>query len=435
MASNHEQAPYRIGFDIGGTFTDFILVDAEQGRLHLHKCLTTPEDPSIGALAGLSDLLEAVGVDIAQVGHVVHGTTLVANAIIGRSGARLGLLTTRGFRDILEMGTEQRYDIHDLFLTFPEPLARRRDRREVGERVSRDGHVLEALDPDAVRREVRELVEDGVEALAVCFLHSYKNPVHERTVRDLVRSEFPDLPVSISSDVHPQINEYERSSTTAANAYVQPLMSAYVRRLDRVLRERGFGGRFHLIQSSGGLTATETAQELPIRFLESGPAGGAQASALVGRAIGHSDLLSFDMGGTTAKASLIQNGKPDIAPMLEAARVHRFKKGSGLPVHAPVIDMMEIGAGGGSIARVDELGLLKVGPESAGAEPGPACYGQGGIRPTVTDANLLLGYLDPGYFLGGRMALDRAAAESAMTALAAELGLSVEEAAWASTIS
>ena len=354
----------------------------------------------------------------------------MTNAIIERSGARLGLLTTRGFRDILEMGTEQRYDIHDLFLTFPEPLARRGDRREVGERVSRDGRVLEALDPDAVRREVRELVADGVEALAVCFLHAYKNPVHERAVRDLVRSEFPDLPVSISSDVHPQINEYERSSTTAANAYVQPLMSAYVRRLDRVLRERGFGGRFHLIQSSGGLTAPETAQALPIRFLESGPAGGAQASALVGRAIGHSDLLSFDMGGTTAKASLIQDGEPDIAPMLEAARVHRFKKGSGLPVHAPVIDMMEIGAGGGSIARVDELGLLKVGPESAGAEPGPACYGQGGVRPTVTDANLLLGYLDPGYFLGGRMALDRTAAESAMTALAAELGLSVEEAAW-----
>ena len=430
MASDHVQAPYRIGFDIGGTFTDFILVDGEQGRLHLHKCLTTPEDPSIGALAGLSDLLEAAGVDIADVGHVVHGTTLVTNSIIERSGARLGLLTTRGFRDILEMGTEQRYDIHDLFLTFPEPLARRRDRREVGERVSRDGYVLEALDPDAVRREVRELVADGVEALAVCFLHAYKNPIHERVVRDLVRSEFPDLPVSISSDVHPQINEYERSSTTAANAYVQPLMSAYVRRLDRVLRERGFGGRFHLIQSSGGLTAPETAQALPIRFLESGPAGGAQASALVGRTIGHSDLLSFDMGGTTAKASLIQNGEPDIAPMLEAARVHRFKKGSGLPVHAPVIDMMEIGAGGGSIARVDELGLLKVGPESAGAEPGPACYGQGGVRPTVTDANLLLGYLDPGYFLGGRMALDRAAAESAMSALAAELGLSVEEAAW-----
>ena len=431
MATHGAQAPScRIGFDIGGTFTDFILVDGESGALHLHKCLTTPEDPSIGALAGMTDLLRAAGLGLAEVGHVVHGTTLVTNAIIERSGARLGLLTTRGFRDILQMGTEQRYDIHDLFLAFPEPLAARRDRREIAERVSRDGTVLEALDPEAVRREVRELVDDGVEALAICFLHAYKNPVHERAARDLVGTEFPDLPVSISSEVHPQINEYERSSTTTANAYVQPLMSAYVRKLDGALRERGFGGRFHLIQSSGGLTAPETARELPIRFLESGPAGGAQASALVGRAIGHDDLLSFDMGGTTAKASLIQDGEPDIAPMLEAARVHRFKKGSGLPVHAPVIDMMEIGAGGGSIARVDELGLLKIGPESAGAEPGPACYGLGGVRPTVTDANLLLGYLDPRYFLGGRMALDAAAAESALARLATDLGLSVAEAAW-----
>ena len=430
MDNHTAPATVRVGFDIGGTFTDFILVDEANGRLHLHKCLTTPEDPSIAALAGLSDLLRGAGLDLAAVGHIVHGTTLVTNAIIERSGARLGLLTTRGFRDILEMGTEQRYDIHDLFLTFPQPLARRRERREIAERVSRDGAVLEAIDPDAVRREVRDLVDDGVEALAVCFVHAYRNPIHERLVRELVRSEFPDLPVSISSDVHPQINEYERSSTTAANAYVQPLMSAYVRRLDRALRERGFRGRFHLIQSSGGLTAPETAEALPIRFLESGPAGGAQASALVGRAIGHADLLSFDMGGTTAKASLIQDGEPDIAPMLEAARVRRFKRGSGLPVHAPVIDMMEIGAGGGSIARVDDLGLLKVGPESAGAEPGPACYAQGGVQPTVTDANLLLGYLDPGYFLGGRMALDTAAAESAMAGLAACLGLPVAQAAW-----
>ena len=430
MATNRIPAHCRIGFDIGGTFTDFILVDEAKGRLHLHKCLTTPEDPSIAALAGLSDLLQAGGVEMREVGHIVHGTTLATNAIIERNGARLGLLTTRGFRDVLEMGTEQRYDIHDLFLTFPQPLASRRDRREIAERVSRDGTVLEAIDPDAVRREIRDLVDDGVEALAVCFLHAYRNPVHEQRVRDIVEREFPGIPVSISSDVHPQINEYERSSTTAANAYVQPLMSAYVSRLDRALHERGFRGRFHLIQSSGGLTAPETAEALPIRFLESGPAGGAQASALVGRAIGHADLLAFDMGGTTAKASLIQNGEPDIAPMLEAARVHRFKKGSGLPVHAPVIDMMEIGAGGGSIARVDDLGLLKVGPDSAGAEPGPACYGLGGVQPTVTDANLLLGYLDPGYFLGGRMALDAAAARSAMQGLAARLGLSVAEAAW-----
>ena len=274
MTTSESPATCRIGFDIGGTFTDFILADEATGRLHLHKCLTTPEDPSIGALEGMTDLLRAAGVDLAEVGQVVHGTTLVTNSIIERTGARLGLLTTRGFRDILEMGTEQRYDIHDLFLTFPKPLAARRDRREITERVSRDGAVLEAIDREAVRREISDLVDDGVEALAVCFLHAYKNPVHERLVRDLVRTEFPDLPVSVSSDVHPQINEYERSSTTAANAYVQPLMSAYVRRLDRVLRERGFRGRFHLIQSSGGLTAPETAERLPIRFLESGPAGG-----------------------------------------------------------------------------------------------------------------------------------------------------------------
>ena len=423
-------APRRIGFDIGGTFTDFILADPASGRLHLHKCLTTPEDPSVGALAGMAELLQAAGVALSAVGHVVHGTTLATNAIIERSGARLGLLTTRGFRDVLEMGTEQRYDIHDLFLTFPEPLAARRDRREIGERVSRDGAVLQAIDPGAVRREVRELVEDGIEALAVCFLHAYRNPVHERVVRDLVRAEFPHLPVSISSDVHPQVNEYERSSTTTANAYVQPLMSAYVHKLDRALRGRGFTGRFHLIASSGGLTALETAAALPVRFLESGPAGGAQASGLAGRGIGRADVISFDMGGTTAKASLLRDGAPDVAPMLEAARVHRFKKGSGLPVHAPVIDMIEIGAGGGSVARVDELGLLKVGPESAGADPGPACYGRGGDRPTVTDANLLLGYLDPGYFLGGRMTLDEAAAESAMAVLAGRLGLSVEETAF-----
>jgi len=425
-----EMARYRLGFDIGGTFTDFVLVDSVEHRLHLHKCLTTAHDPSIGALQGMVELLDAAGVNLSEVGHVVHGTTLATNAIIERNGAKLGFLTTRGFRDILEMGTEQRYDIHDLFLTFPAPLAARRQRREIDERVSHDGKVLQPINLDQVREEIRDLCADGIEALAVCFLHAYKSPAHERAVRDLVRAEFPNLTVSISSDVHPQIKEYERSSTTAANAYIQPLMSAYVRKLDEVLRERGFAGRFHLMQSSGGLTAPETAAELPIRFLESGPAGGAQATSLIGRSIGKSDILSFDMGGTTAKASLIQNGEPDIAPMLEAARVHRFKKGSGLPVFAPVIDMIEIGAGGGSIARVDELGLLKVGPNSAGADPGPACYGQGGTEATVTDANLLLGYLDPGYFLGGRMTLDSVAAERAMTALADRLGLSALEAAW-----
>ncbi|MDF1790540.1 MAG: hydantoinase B/oxoprolinase family protein [Thalassobaculaceae bacterium] len=421
---------YRIGFDIGGTFTDFVLLDEQDHQLHLHKCLTTPHDPSIGAMQGMGDLLAAAGLDLSAVGHVVHGTTLATNALIERKGATLGFLTTKGFRDILEMGTEQRYDIHDLFLTYPDPLAPRSRRLEIDERIDRDGKVVTPLDLDAVRVSVRHLVEAGIGALAVCFLHAYANPVHERAVRDMVRAEFPDLSVSISSDVHPQIKEYERSSTTAANAYVQPLMAAYVRKLDTALRDQGFTGRFHMIQSSGGLTAPETAGELPIRFLESGPAGGAQATGMVGRKIGQPDVLSFDMGGTTAKAALIQNGEPDIAPMLEAARVHRFKKGSGLPVFAPVIDMIEIGAGGGSIARVDDLGLLKVGPDSAGADPGPACYGQGGTQPTVTDANLLLGYLDPGYFLGGRMSLDVAASEAAMNTVAGRLGLSAIEAAW-----
>lgn len=421
---------YRIGFDIGGTFTDFVLLDEENCQLHLHKCLTTPADPSVGALQGMRDLLAAAGLELSAVDHVVHGTTLATNAIIERKGAPLGFLTTKGFRDILEMGTEQRYDIHDLFLTYPDPLAPRRRRREIDERIDHDGTVLTPIDLDAVRSEIRSLVDDGVRALAVCFIHAYANPAHERAVRDLVAEEFPDLSVSISSDVHAQIKEYERSSTTAANAYVQPLMAVYVRKLDTALRDQGFRGRFHMIQSSGGLTSPETAAELPVRFLESGPAGGAQATGMVGRAMGQPDVLSFDMGGTTAKAALIQGGDPDIAPMLEAARVHRFKKGSGIPVYAPVIDMIEIGAGGGSVARVDDLGLLKVGPDSAGADPGPACYGQGGTEVTVTDANLLLGYLDPRYFLGGRMSLDVAATETAMSALAGKLGLTAIEAAW-----
>ncbi|MCH7942431.1 MAG: hydantoinase B/oxoprolinase family protein [Proteobacteria bacterium] len=422
-------ARLRLGFDIGGTFTDFVLVDADEPRIHLHKCLTTPDDPSQGALSGMTELLARVGVSLSDIGHIVHGTTLVANAIIERSGCKLGFLTTKGFRDILEMGTEQRYDIHDLFLKFPAPLVPRRWRREVDERVTRDGQVVTPLDIDQVRREVDDLVADGVEAIAVCLLHSYKFPAHEQAIRDLLCAEFPRLAVSISSEIYPELKEYERSSTTAANAYVQPLMGAYVEKLETALAQRGFTGRFHLMQSSGGLTAPSTAIKLPVRFLESGPAGGARATAFIGETIGKQDIISFDMGGTTAKACLILGGKPDIATMLEAGRVHRFKRGSGLPIQAPVIDMIEIGAGGGSIARVDDLGLLKVGPHSAGADPGPACYGLGGSEPTVTDANLVLGYLDPDYFLGGRMKLDRGRAEAAIATVAKPLGLSTLEAA------
>lgn len=428
MSTEHQR--YRLGFDIGGTFTDFVLADAEQSRIYLHKCLTTPADPSIGALQGMTELLSRVAVPLSGVGHIVHGTTLVTNAIIERRGCQIGFLTTKGFRDTLEMGTEQRYDIHDLFLQFPAPLVARRHIREIDERIAFDGSVLSAIDESQLRAAIDDLIKSGAEAIAVCFLHAYRNPIHERRAKDLIHDTYPDMAVSLSSEVDPALKEYERASTTTANAYVQPLMGQYVGKLSAALRDNGFDGRFHLMQSSGGLTAPETASTFPVRFLESGPAGGAQATAFVGQALGRDDILSFDMGGTTAKACLIQGGRPDIASMLEAGRVHRFKRGSGLPIRAPVIDMIEIGAGGGSIARVDSLGLLKIGPDSAGADPGPACYGQGGAAPTVTDANLLLGFLDPDYFLGGRMTLDRQAAETAVEQVATPLGLTPLQAAW-----
>ncbi len=425
-----DAARYRIGFDIGGTFTDFILLDAERSEIRLHKCLTTPHDPSVGALEGLAELLLAAGLILADIGDVVHGTTLVTNALIERSGAHLGLITTRGFRDILEMGTEQRYDIYDLFLQFPDPLVPRRHRLEVAERMDRDGNVLTPLAAAEVRAAAQRLVADGVEAIAICFLHAYRNPAHEREAAANVRAAFPDIAVSISSDVVAELWEYQRCNTTCANAYVQPLMGRYIARLERELHARGFRGELTFMHSAGGLLSAETARAFPIRMLESGPAGGGLATAFFGAAAGKPDVISFDMGGTTAKACLIEGSRAEIAPMMEAARVHRFKKGSGLPIKAPVIDMIEIGAGGGSVATIDEVGLLRVGPHSAGANPGPACYGRGGTEPTVTDANLVLGYYDPGFFLGGRMALDRGAAERALAQAGAKLGLSVIDTAW-----
>jgi len=421
---------YRVGLDIGGTFTDLILLDCTTGAVRLHKCLTTPHDPAEGALAGLAELIADAGLQLCQIDELVHGTTLVTNAIIERRGVKVGLLTTKGFRDNVEMGIEQRYDIYDLFLRFPEPLAPRASRREIDERMTRDGSVLRPLDADEVRRELGLLAAAGVEAIAVCFLHSYRNPAHERAVAALAASEFPDIAVSLSAEVVPELREYERATTTLANAFVQPLMDRYIGRIETELRDRGFAGRFWLMQSAGGLASPEMARRFPIRLLESGPAGGGLATALVGRAADKAQVISFDMGGTTAKACLVQDGRTDIAPAMEAARVHRFKRGSGLPIKAPVIDMIEIGAGGGSIAAIDEVGLLKVGPRSAAADPGPACYGRGGVEPTVTDANLLLGYLDPGFFLGGRMALDRGAAEAALGQVARPLGLSTVEVAW-----
>lgn len=420
----------RIGFDIGGTFTDFVLSGTETGALRLHKRLTTAEDPAVGALDGLRQILSDHGARLRDVGEILHGTTLVTNAVIERKGARLGLLTTEGFRDVLEAGTEQRYDIYDLFLTYPAPLVPRRHRLEVAERIDRDGAVVLPLDGDAVRRAARALREAGVEAVAVCFLHAHRNPAHEQAAASILAVELPGIPVSLSSDVVAEIGEYARFVTTCANAYVRPLMATYVRRLEGALRNEGFAGHLRLMHSAGGLVSPAAACDVPIRLLESGPAGGALAAALLGARTGHADLLAFDMGGTTAKACLIEGGRAQIAPMLEAGREHRFKKGSGLPIKAATVDMIEIGAGGGSIAAIDAVGLLRVGPHSAGASPGPACYGRGGRQPTVTDANLVLGYYDPGFFLGGAMALDVAAARDAIQSVAAPLGLSVEQAAW-----
>ena len=420
----------RLGVDIGGTFTDFVLSDPTSGALRLHKRLTTPDDPAVGALDGLRQVVAEHGATLADVAEIVHGTTLVTNALIERRGAVVGLLTTRGFRDVLEAGTEQRYDIYDLFLRFPVPLVPRRRRLEVTERIDRDGQVVTPLDEAGVRRAARAFRAAGVEAVAVCFLHAYRAPQHEQRAAAILAEELDGVPVSISSAVVAEIGEYARCVTACANAYVQPLMATYLRRLDGALRAAGFGGQLRLMHSAGGLLPVEVAAALPVRLLESGPAGGALAAALLGARAGHADLLAFDMGGTTAKACLIEGGRAGVAPLLEAGREARFKKGSGLPVKAATVDMIEIGAGGGSIASIDDVGLLRVGPRSAGAAPGPACYGRGGALPTVTDANLVLGYYDPGFFLGGAMALDVAAARAAIAGVAEPLGLTVEQAAW-----
>ncbi len=420
---------WRIGFDIGGTFTDFILYDLSQGHVTLHKRLTTPHDPSEAALLGLQELVAMRQIALSDVHEIIHGTTLVTNAVIERQGAPLGLISTAGFRDILEMGTEQRYDIYDLFLRFPAPLVPRHLRLEVTERMDALGRVITPLDPKTVVQAARNLVGAGCQAIAVSLLHAYANPAHERAVAALIRQEFPQVEVSLSSDVVAEMGEYARTVTTCANAYVQPLMAGYLGRLQSALRACGFLGELRLMHSAGGLVSVETARAFPIRLLESGPAGGGLATALFGSLAGKPDVISFDMGGTTAKACLIENGRAEIAPMMEAARVNRFTRGSGLPIKSAVIEMIEIGAGGGSIAAIDEVGLLKVGPRSAGSAPGPACYGQGGVEPTVTDANLVLGYYDPGFFLGGRMQLDLAAAQRAIARVADPLGLTVEQAA------
>jgi N-methylhydantoinase A len=425
-------APWRIGVDIGGTFTDLVLLDTRDGRLFNGKVLTSPAAPERAVLDGLRGLLARHRVRAAEVRHVIHGTTLVANALIERRGVRTGFLTTAGFRDVQEIGTELRHDTYDLFMRRPEPLVPRSMRLEVQERLLPSGEVLQPLEEAAARAAVSVLRDAGVQAVAICLLHAFRNPAHERRLAEIVAEEAPELTLCLSSDLVPEIGEYERGSTTIANAYVQPVFERYLARLGRGLRETGFGGPLFLMLSDGGTVTEDVAARHPIRLVQSGPAGGVQATRVLGAASGAHDILCFDMGGTTAKAALIDRGQPARTLEFEVARVDRFRKGSGLPLKVPVIDMIEIGAGGGSVARVDRLGLIRVGPDSAGADPGPACYGLGGTEPTVTDCDLLLGYLAPDRFLGGEMRLNVRAAEAAvLRGVGTPLGLDAIEAAWA----
>jgi N-methylhydantoinase A len=439
---------YRLGFDIGGTFTDFVLLDTETGQIRIGKCLTTPSDPSVGALQGAHRTLEERGLTLADIDRAIHGTTLVANALIERRGAPTALLTTAGYRDTLEILHGARYDLYNYFAVFPKPLIPRRFRLEIDERVLFDGTVHRPIDLDAVEERIRWALEQGIQSFTVCFLHSYANSQHEEAVGALLAERFPEVSATLSSELVREIGEVDRVSTAAANAFVQPLMKAYLRKLEAAFgappagepaaRPDGDVGaseartsRLLLMLSSGGTTSVETAEAYPIMLVESGPAAGALAAAFYSRICDIPNVISFDMGGTTAKACLIDDRRPAMANEFEVAREERFKRGSGLPLKVPVIDLIEIGAGGGSIAHIDAMGLLKVGPESAGADPGPACYGRGGRLPTVTDANLVLGYLDAGYFLGGEMRLDLEAAERAIREhLAEPLGIGVVEAAW-----
>jgi N-methylhydantoinase A len=421
----------RIGVDVGGTFTDFVLLDDAAMRLHTYKCLTSPSDPSDAIEEGIRALASEVPGSLERLEEVIHGTTLVINAILERKGARTGLLTTQGFRDVLELGREIRYAAYDVFAEFPEPLVPRERRLEVNERVRADGSVLRPLDPTGAQRAVRSLAAAGVESVAVCLLNSFENPAHELALKRILAEEFPAASVSISYEVLPQIREYERTSTTVTNAYVKPLTEKYLQRLEERLAGLGFRGRLFIMLSSGGVTSAQTAAEFPVRIIESGPTAAVIAGEYYSRLFHLPEMFCFDMGGTTAKSCLIQGGIAGVVPTFEVGRVQRFQKGSGLAIQVPVVDLMEIGAGGGSIARRSRLGTLQVGPDSAGAEPGPICYGRGGTQPTVTDADLLLGYLDADYFLGGTMKLDAAAARRGIEQRVAEpLGISFLQAVW-----
>ena len=426
-------AGFELGVDIGGTFTNLVLVAGDVGVVATHKILTTPDDPARAVLAGSREVLANAGVESHQLERIVHATTLITNAIHERRGAATGMLVSAGFKDVLDIGREHRYDLTNLKIEFPAPLVPRTARREVRERISARGVVETTLSDDDVLRAVVELVEGhGIEALAVCFLNSYMHPAHELRVEEIVAGAFPDLFVTLSHQVAPFSREYERWTTATINAYTQPVVDAYLDRLEGAFRDLGFTGGFSIMTSSGGITTVNVARRFPVRLIESGPAAGVLAATYLSRDLtGGKNVLAYDMGGTTTKGAFVAGGQPLKEAQIEVARCRALQKGSGLPARVPTIDLIEIGAGGGAIAELDQRRLLRVGPRSAGADPGPACYGSGGVRPTLTDANLVLGHLGADSFLGGTMTLDVAAAEKALsTHIAEPLGIALDRAAF-----
>jgi len=426
------QAMVRVGVDIGGTFTDVALAYA--GGLTTCKVLTNYTEPETAILEGIAIAAAQAGVPVSDIGQVIHGTTLVTNALIQRRGAKVAFITTQGFRDVIEMRSENRFEQYDLNLTLPVPMVPRQDRLTLNERMDHAGHVLQPLDPVETDAMVATILAGDYDAVAIGLMHSYANNAHEMQMADALRAAAPDLSISVSSVISPQMRELPRFNTVIANAYVQPQVARYLGRLIDRLLGVGVTGLVFMMHSGGGLISVKTAVDQPVRLLESGPAGGAIYAADFARAQGIDQALSFDMGGTTAKICLIEGGRPKTANTFEVARTYRFKKGSGMTVSTPVVEMVEIGAGGGSIASIDSLGRIQVGPQSAGSEPGPACYGQGGFAPTVTDANLLLGRLDPANFAGGTIPLIVAAATGAVTAdLARPLQTTTQEAAFGVT--
>ena len=428
MSTNNN---FRIGVDIGGTFTDIVAVRENSGEKFNGKVLTTPMNPSEGVLQGVSEIIKKHNINPENC-RIIHGTTLVANALIERKGVETALLTTEGFKDVLEIGREWRYDLFSLDLEMPNPIVPRHLRFEIKERLDYKGDILVSLDQNELILIAKKLAKLNIRTLAIVFMHSFKNSIHEELAKNIFNKYAPNINLCLSSSVSPEIGEYERTSTTVANAYVQTIFKSYIDALVKGLKKIGIKNDLFLMLSDGGIVHQKTAVEYPIRLVQSGPAGGAQAATLYGRSTNSNDVLCFDMGGTTAKACLIENGKPSRTTVFEVARVYRFAKGSGLPLQVPVIDMIEIGAGGGSIARIDDMGLIQVGPDSSGSFPGPACYNLGGKHPTVTDSDLVLGYLDAENFLGGDMKLEKKLAEQAIKTFIAEpMKISVLEAAWA----